>query len=374
MSDSLQALFRPNGLAVIGASAKPGKLGFTILKNILDAGFGGPVIPVNPKGETILGVPSVKSVDEIPSGTDLAVVIIPAASVPGAMLQLGERKVRAAIVITGGFAESGADGARLQEEVKRERSPVRNPGGRAELPGRELPAPRPLRVVAPHHPKGRHGHRVSERDRRGGPDRLGRRGEARLLGVREHGKQDRRGRGRPDRVLRRRSEHESDHAVHRRREGRREIPGRGPGVPEAHRGLQGRTDRARAQGRRVAHPVAGREGRDLRRRLPAIRHPPRRLPRGALRLLQGAGLCPGSRRAADAHRHELGRIGDHRHGRRCGQRVPDQPSPGSSGSAAAGGSAVPFHRREPARSHRGRRRRDASAMSSRPRGITTTSS
>ena len=118
MSDSLQALFRPNALAVIGASAKPGKLGFTIFKNILDAGFGGPVIPVNPKGETILGIPSVKSVDDIPSGTDLAVVIVPAASVPGTILQLGERKVRAAIVITGGFAESGADGARLQEEVK----------------------------------------------------------------------------------------------------------------------------------------------------------------------------------------------------------------------------------------------------------------
>jgi acetate---CoA ligase (ADP-forming) len=118
MSDSLQALFRPNAMAVIGASAKPGKLGFTILKNILDAGFGGPVIPVNPKGETILGVPSVKSVNDIPSGTDLAVVIIPAASVPGTILQLGERKVRAAIVITGGFAESGADGARLQEEIK----------------------------------------------------------------------------------------------------------------------------------------------------------------------------------------------------------------------------------------------------------------
>ena len=78
MSDSLQALFRPNRLAVIGASAKPGKLGFTIFKNILDAGFGGQVIPVNPKGETILGVPSVKSIEEIPSGTDLAVVIIPA--------------------------------------------------------------------------------------------------------------------------------------------------------------------------------------------------------------------------------------------------------------------------------------------------------
>jgi acetyltransferase len=118
MNDSLQALFRPERLAVIGASAKPGKLGFTIFKNILDAGFGGPVIPVNPRGETILGLPSVRSIDEIPSGTDLAVVIIPAPAVPGAILQLGERKVKAAIVITGGFAESGPEGARLQEEVK----------------------------------------------------------------------------------------------------------------------------------------------------------------------------------------------------------------------------------------------------------------
>lgn len=118
MSESLRPLFCPERLAVVGASAKPDKLGFQIFRNILDAGFGGQVIPVNPKGEVILGVPSVKSIEEIPSGTDLAVVIIPAASVPGAILQLGERGVKAAIVITGGFAESGAEGARLQEELK----------------------------------------------------------------------------------------------------------------------------------------------------------------------------------------------------------------------------------------------------------------
>jgi acyl-CoA synthetase (NDP forming) len=122
MSDSLKALFRPSRLAVIGASAKPGKLGYQILKNILDAGFEGPVVPVNPREETILGLPSIRSASEIPSGTDLAVVIIPASSVPEAILQLGERKVRAAIVITGGFAESGADGARLQEELARNAS------------------------------------------------------------------------------------------------------------------------------------------------------------------------------------------------------------------------------------------------------------
>jgi acetyltransferase len=119
MTDSLQPLFRPERLAVIGASAKPEKMGFQIFRNIVDAGFGGELIPVNPKGETILGRPSVKTVGEIPSGTDLAVVVIPAASVPSTILQLGERNVRSAIVITGGFAESGADGARLQEELAR---------------------------------------------------------------------------------------------------------------------------------------------------------------------------------------------------------------------------------------------------------------
>jgi acetate---CoA ligase (ADP-forming) len=119
MTDSLQPLFRPARLAVIGASAKPEKMGYQIFRNIVDAGFGGELIPVNPKGETILGRLSVKTVEEIPSGTDLAVVVIPAAAVPSTILQLGERKVRSAIIITGGFAESGPDGARLQEELAR---------------------------------------------------------------------------------------------------------------------------------------------------------------------------------------------------------------------------------------------------------------
>ncbi|HEV2720635.1 MAG TPA: CoA-binding protein, partial [Thermoanaerobaculia bacterium] len=119
MSNGLQPLFRPERLAVVGASAKPEKMGFQIFRNIVDAGFGGELIPVNPKGETILGRASVKSVAEIPSGTDLAVVVIPATAVPSTILRLGKRKVRSAIVITGGFAESGSEGARLQEQLAR---------------------------------------------------------------------------------------------------------------------------------------------------------------------------------------------------------------------------------------------------------------
>ncbi len=117
MASPLTPLFRPSRIAVIGASANPEKLSFQIFRNIKEAGFAGEIFPVNPKGETILGIPSLKSAAEVPEGTDLAVVIIPAKLVPGMILQLGERKVKAAIVITGGFAESGEEGAVLQEEL-----------------------------------------------------------------------------------------------------------------------------------------------------------------------------------------------------------------------------------------------------------------
>jgi acetyltransferase len=94
-------------------------MGFQIFRNIVEAGFRGEILPVNPKGETILGRPSLKSAAEIPPDTDLAVLIIPAKLVPGTLLQLGERRVRAAIVISGGFAEAGEEGAALQEELAR---------------------------------------------------------------------------------------------------------------------------------------------------------------------------------------------------------------------------------------------------------------
>jgi len=119
MPSPLTPLFRPERIAVIGASANPEKMGFQIFRNILDAGYAGEVVPVNPKGEVILGLPSVRSAIEIPENTDLAVVIIPARLVPATILQLGERKVRSAIVITGGFAESGEDGQALQDELVR---------------------------------------------------------------------------------------------------------------------------------------------------------------------------------------------------------------------------------------------------------------
>lgn len=122
MAASLDPLFRPRNIAVIGASSNPEKMGYQIFRNMTEAGFSGEILPVNPKGETILGVPSVRSAADLPEGLDLAVVIIPARHVPKTILDLGERKVRAAIVITGGFAEAGEEGAALQEETARNAS------------------------------------------------------------------------------------------------------------------------------------------------------------------------------------------------------------------------------------------------------------
>ena len=117
MTHPLDALFRPRSVAVVGASSAPEKYGYIILKNILDAGFGGPIYPVNPKAGEILGLPCRPRVADLPPDVDLVVIIIPARAVPQAVAECGERGIKVAVVISGGFAESGEEGARLQHEV-----------------------------------------------------------------------------------------------------------------------------------------------------------------------------------------------------------------------------------------------------------------
>jgi acetate---CoA ligase (ADP-forming) len=117
MAHPLDLLFCPASVAVIGASSSPEKYGYIILKNILDAGFRGPVYPVNPKAAEILGRPCCPRVADLPPGVDLAVIIIPARAVPQAVAECGDRGIKAAVVISGGFVESGDEGARLQQDV-----------------------------------------------------------------------------------------------------------------------------------------------------------------------------------------------------------------------------------------------------------------
>ena len=114
---SLSALFDPRGVAVIGAAREPGKVGHIVLANLLNGGFPGEVHPVNPRASEILGRPCYPSVRDAPRPVDLAVIALPALAVPDVITECADAGVRAAIVLSAGFTESGPDGAALQREL-----------------------------------------------------------------------------------------------------------------------------------------------------------------------------------------------------------------------------------------------------------------
>ena len=113
----LDGILRPKSVAVIGASTSPDKLGHEILKNILDGGYQGAVYPINPKADTILDLPCHTNVKELQEPPDLAVLIIPARFVPQAIQDCGEKGVKGAVIITGGFSEAGEEGEELQQQT-----------------------------------------------------------------------------------------------------------------------------------------------------------------------------------------------------------------------------------------------------------------
>jgi acetate---CoA ligase (ADP-forming) len=116
-ANQLHAILRPKSIAVIGASTSPDKLGHEIMKNIMDSGFQGPVYPINPKADAILDIPCHVSVKDIAETPDMAVIIIPARFVPRAVEECGQKGVKGAVIITGGFSEAGPEGEILQQQV-----------------------------------------------------------------------------------------------------------------------------------------------------------------------------------------------------------------------------------------------------------------
>ncbi|MBN2438785.1 MAG: acetate--CoA ligase family protein [Deltaproteobacteria bacterium] len=113
-------LFYPRSIAFVGASGTFGKWGYILFCNVAAGGFKGPIHLVNPRGAQIAGRPTFKSVGEIPGPVDLAVVTIPAAKVLALIPQLQEKGIKNMLLITSGFAETGAGGRRLEEELVRE--------------------------------------------------------------------------------------------------------------------------------------------------------------------------------------------------------------------------------------------------------------
>jgi len=113
----MEAFFNPRSVAIIGATPKEGKVGRVIVENFKRR-FKGRIYPINPKYEEILGLKCYPSVKDVPGEVDLAVIVVPAPIVPRILRDCGEKGVKAVIIISGGFRETGTDeGRRLEEEV-----------------------------------------------------------------------------------------------------------------------------------------------------------------------------------------------------------------------------------------------------------------
>ena len=112
----LEPIFNPRGVAVFGASDRAGAVGTMVLANLLEAGFKGVVVPVNPKHDTVQGLPCQPDLRNLDKPVELAVIATPAATVPDILRQCGEAGVKGAVILSAGFGEAGTDGKRLQRE------------------------------------------------------------------------------------------------------------------------------------------------------------------------------------------------------------------------------------------------------------------
>jgi acyl-CoA synthetase (NDP forming) len=153
---SLQALFEPRGVLVAGASSHPGKFGFVALHNILAGGYSGSVYATNRNGDEVLGIRTLRSVDELPQGAvDLVVVCTPAAANIELLRACAAKGVRAAFVASGGYGEAGPLGEAAQVELVRTARELgmllAGPNGQGLV---STPVGLCAQIVAPHPPAG----------------------------------------------------------------------------------------------------------------------------------------------------------------------------------------------------------------------------
>src|SRR6187401_2145540 len=104
---SMKRIMQPKAVAVIGASDETGKIGNSVMKNLINGGYKGQIYPIHPKAAEIMGHKAYKSVKDVPGEIDTAVFAIPAKLVAGALIECGEKKIAGAVLIPSGFAETG---------------------------------------------------------------------------------------------------------------------------------------------------------------------------------------------------------------------------------------------------------------------------
>lgn len=115
--ESIEAIFSPRSVAVVGASTTPGKVGHDIFENILKGGFQGTLYPVNPGARSILSVRAYPSVKEIPDEIDLAIIILPPRFAVGAVEEAIEKKVKGIVIVSAGFREVGPEGRAVEDKI-----------------------------------------------------------------------------------------------------------------------------------------------------------------------------------------------------------------------------------------------------------------
>ena len=112
---AMNRIMQPDAVAVIGASAVDGKIGNSVMKNLIDGGYAGDLYPVHPKADVILDHPCYQSVLDVPGNIDIAIFCIPAQFVAGVIKECGQKEIAGAILIPSGFAEVGEHA--LQDEI-----------------------------------------------------------------------------------------------------------------------------------------------------------------------------------------------------------------------------------------------------------------
>jgi len=117
LTKKLDAMFFPESVAVIGASDIPGKWGFMITTAIISGGFKGNIYPINPKKDMILELKAYPDLNAVPEKIDLAIITIPAAHVANAIKECISKGIKAAVIISSGFRETGDEGIKMEKQV-----------------------------------------------------------------------------------------------------------------------------------------------------------------------------------------------------------------------------------------------------------------
>ncbi len=175
----MNRIMKPDAVAVIGASAEEGKIGNSVMKNLINGGYKGAIYPINPSATEIMGRKAFKSVKDVPGPIDVAVFAIPAKFVAQALIEVGEKEIPGAVLIPSGFAETG--NVEGQNEDRCHRAQVRRAPDGAEHLRLLLHPEKPLCDVL---------HRVRRQGQGGALLSVGRHrhGDHRLLSLRQDGR------------------------------------------------------------------------------------------------------------------------------------------------------------------------------------------